>query len=942
MVKRVSVVLALVFLFSSLPIQVFADHSDPWQYERIADGLCITGYVGADTDLVIPDAIDGVPVVQIGQSAFRGGRYVNVTIPNSVTTIGKYAFRACINLKRVVLPEGLTNIDTGVFAYCSELSDVTIPQSVNVIGTKAFYFCESLREISLPDELTTLKNGVFSCSGLERVVIPDGVTELDRSVFEYCGNLTEITLGTKLCSVYGGQFSTCPNLRMVRVREGNRYYSSDEFGVVYNKTKTKVILATNGLTGHYVIPDGVIAIADQAFYGCKNLTGISIPNTLVTIGASAFQECSALQNVVVPDSVTQIGSGAFGFCCNMTDITIGAGVEYLDGEMLSGCDSLTEIRVAEGNRQYTGDEYGVLYNKKKTELIKAPGGLGGSYKVPDSVVTIAGEAFSGCMGLTYVTVPHGVTVLPERVFSECTGLTGISMPNSLQIIGAGAFTSCVSLTSISLPDSVTGIGSGAFVYCTGLEKIKFGHGITEIGDYAFVDCTGLTSVTIPNSVSRLGEGVFMGCTGLNNVTLGSGINVISDFLFCDCVSLKNVVFIGCITEIGSVAFSGTGIEYFTIAEGVTSIGDWAFYHTDALREISIPASVETIGDGVFSNSGLKKVYLNGDAVRLPEDTFNNVTASIYYPSGNPTWTDDIMGQYGGELTWLSSDGRFTLSGANVLLGSSLAMNFFIDKNDLSGSDYYAVITHYAQGEVYSYSIPYSQWDDRPGYMAVTLENLSAKQMADQIMVQIYHGDGTEASQPWFDSIRHYAARIFDQQNNRTKTLLVDMLNYGAAAQAYFTYNVDDPANSLLTEEQRGYGSEDASCTDQRVEGSCYYGSTLTLKNRIELTTYFENITTDMYAVIQYSGHYGHAKEYTVSGSDFVRYNSNTYGVVVNTLSVADGNQPVTVTVFDTNGNIVATATDSVNGYLSRMMGGNALFEAIARFTCSAYTYFHSA
>jgi hypothetical protein len=226
------------------------------------------------------------------------------------------------------------------------------------------------------------------------------------------------------------------------------------------------------------------------------------------------------------------------------------------------------------------------------------------------------------------------------------------------------------------------------------------------------------------------------------------------------------------------------------------------------------------------------------------------------------------------------------------------------------------------------------------YMVVTLDNLAAKQMADQIEVRIYHSDGSYASRLWTDSIRDYAMRIFDRQEDKTRTLLVDMLNYGAAAQAYFTYNEDDPANRWLSDEQLAHGTQSVNCTDQRVEGSNYYGSTLTLKSRIQLTLYFQNITTDMYAVVSYTDHYGHIEEYAVSGNEFAQYNSNVYGVIIDTLSVADGHQLVTVIVYDADGNQVAMAKDSVNGYLSRMMSTDVLFGAVAKFTASAYANFH--
>jgi hypothetical protein len=167
-----------------------------------------------------------------------------------------------------------------------------------------------------------------------------------------------------------------------------------------------------------------------------------------------------------------------------------------------------------------------------------------------------------------------------------------------------------------------------------------------------------------------------------------------------------------------------------------------------------------------------------------------------------------------------------------------------------------------------------------------------------------------------------------------------MLNYGAAAQAYFNYNTNDLANSVLTDAQKAYASDSVVCTDQRVKGEGYYGSSLTLKDRITLTMYFNNITPDMYAVVSFTDHKGEAHETRVEGSAFAKYNDGIYGVDVDELVVADGNQLVTVTVYDADGNVVATAIDSVNSYAARQAGSNELFEMVAKFTTSAYAHFH--
>jgi hypothetical protein len=288
----------------------------------------------------------------------------------------------------------------------------------------------------------------------------------------------------------------------------------------------------------------------------------------------------------------------------------------------------------------------------------------------------------------------------------------------------------------------------------------------------------------------------------------------------------------------------------------------------------------------------------------------------------------------------ASSSLFTLVGANVALGGELDMNFFINPADLSGTDYYAVLTLYTPNGAVTSTIPYDQWEQRTNYTVVTMKGLAARQMADDIDVVIYHGDGTQASNLRTDSIRSYVMRVLEKQTDKAKTMMVNMLNYGAAAQTYFNYNTDDLANNQLSEAQKAYATQTATGTDQRVQGTNYFGSTLKLESKILLTMYFQNITTDMYAIATFTDHLGKYHEIRVEGSEFAKYNSTTFGVVIDDLVVADGDQLVTVKVYDTNGNQVAYAADTVNSYAVRKLSDNVLFEMVLKFTTSAYAYFH--
>jgi hypothetical protein len=379
----------------------------------------------------------------------------------------------------------------------------------------------------------------------------------------------------------------------------------------------------------------------------------------------------------------------------------------------------------------------------------------------------------------------------------------------------------------------------------------------------------------------------------------------------------------------------TGAEFYEYTYGITL----AEIYNDITQKIKV-TTVLSNEQGVLSNAEVVysatpeagKYWLNakastdGDAAYFVDVNYRNTDGS------------DVLLK---TLTVYETGKLFTLAGANTVLGGVLDMNFFITPSDLNGTDYYAEIILYSDDGISASTIPYADWEVRTNYMVVTQKGLAARQMADVIQVVIYNGDGTQASEVWTDSIRDYAMRILEKEDAKTKTMLVDMLNYGAAAQNFFNYNLNDLANCKLTDEQKAYGSQSVSCTDKRVQGENYFGSSLVLKDRIQLTMYFKNVSRDMYAIVRFTDHKGNAHETRIEGSAFAEYNSTTYGVTVEDLVVADGDQLVTVTVYDAAGRAVASASDSVNSYAARQQGKDALYEMVAKFTASAYTYLHS-
>ena len=140
----------------------------------------------------------------------NGEEIVNLIIPNSVTSIGDYAFDGCTGLTSITIPNSVTSIGAWAFGACSSLTSITIPNSVTSIGTGAFDSCRGLTSITIPNSVTSIEYGTFSgCSGLTSITIPNSVTSIGNGAFNGCSDLTSITIGKGVTSIGNSTFMGC-------------------------------------------------------------------------------------------------------------------------------------------------------------------------------------------------------------------------------------------------------------------------------------------------------------------------------------------------------------------------------------------------------------------------------------------------------------------------------------------------------------------------------------------------------------------------------------------------------------------------------------------------------------------------------------------------------------------------------------------------------------
>ena len=458
---------------SSGVMSFFVDEDNPTYSSQ--NGLLLSKdgkvlIIGINGDVVIPDS-----VTSIGDYAFYECRgLTSVTIGNNVTSIGNWAFCCCSRLISITIPDSVISIGDSVFIGC-KLKSITVPQCLcngneNDISERFFHLF-SYSYASSASYYGRVWQGDGSMDNIEDIIISDTVTNIGANAFSYCRGLKSVFIGGNVTSIGVAAFYECTNLTSVAISASVMNISKSAF-------------EESGIMS-FVVAD------DNPIYSAQNGLLLSRDGKNLIVGVNG--------DVVIPDSVTSIGGEAFSCCRGLTRVTIGPNVTDIGDGVFSSCSGLTAIIVDEDNKNYMSAN-GLLLSKNGEMLIQS---INGSGMIPDSVTSIEGKAFAGCTNLTSVSIPDSVTSIGWGAFSGCSGLTSVTIGNSVTNIGEWAFGRCSGLTCVTIPDGVTSIGDAAFQSCSNLKKVMIGDGLMELGVLAFNGCTKLTEIVFEGNAPKV-------------------------------------------------------------------------------------------------------------------------------------------------------------------------------------------------------------------------------------------------------------------------------------------------------------------------------------------------------------------------------------------------------------------------------------------------------
>lgn len=613
---------------------------------------------------------------KIGESAFSNAYIGSITLPDSVETIGEYAFQGCNGLTTLNIPKNVKTIEQGAFYNCKALTEINFnATNMNDIDEYGYPFSYAGRDaegitVTIGANVTKVPaylfriNGADTYANVKEVTFEEGsiCTSIGTKAFYFCKAMTTLNFNAVnmsdlkqnvnafYASGSGGEGIEVTFGKNVTRVPAYLFYSNEYSVGAFPKIKSVTFADDCVCTeiGKYAfnggkdaifssLPSGIVSLGEYSFTGCVNLTLRSLPNGITSIKEAVFRGCTNLLLTSLPSGITSIGKEAFHGCNNIALTSLPTGITEIPESAFAGCWKLA--------------------------LTSLPSGL----------TTIGKSAFSYCDIMPVIDIPSGVTSIGKEAFYACRSVTtlrfnatnvadfesnnmifedigrngdGVNVTIGANVKRIPAFLfhpmnsqyESLNIVSITFEEGseCTSIGDCAFYNRACFNATSLPSGIISIGSAAFSGCTNLALTELPSGITSIGNAAFYDCANIKLSELPQGITAIGANTFADCENITLTSLPDGVTSLGMQAFSGCRkLALSSLPSGLTSIGDRTFQSCEKLSTLVIPGGVTNIGQDAFRLcTGLTQITLSEGVETLSQQAFYGCykLASIILPT----------------------------------------------------------------------------------------------------------------------------------------------------------------------------------------------------------------------------------------------------------------------------------------------------------------------